>query len=237
MDETDNDAVNISVNEDSTGAIHEQNLIIKSVNSLSASRTCISEASVMINPMSPEISSQTLSKEPLVPNVSPDYATPTDELTSQIEGDGNVGFCVQLMYDNKDINPSPPKKAKFSNNNTIDPASVILIGDLQGFDTGRRTLNKASAKATMSNEIEIGESELCEATYTDTESSIVGLSPEECDNDNAVTIQSARIRSRNDRMKAMDENGKNEEELGCNFRNLFEQVVQGTCLKKLYQDD
>lgn len=93
-------------------------------------------------------------------------------------------------------------------------------------DIGRRTLNKATAKANMSNEL------VEETEVWDGDSSYSGdKTAEDVDkhtdgNGNTITIQSARIRSRNDRIKALDENATNEEEMLTNFRNIYEQVVK-----------
>ncbi|ODN05536.1 putative zinc finger protein [Orchesella cincta] len=92
---------------------------------------------------------------------------------------------------------------------------------------GRRTLNKATAKANMSNEVFTGtwESHMSgDADFMD-ETEIANA--QNCDLDgDLVTLRSAKIRARNIRIREMEGKEPNEEEISVNFLNIFQQVVK-----------
>ncbi|CAL8097031.1 unnamed protein product [Orchesella dallaii] len=123
-----------------------------------------------------------------------------------------------------------PQCSEIGNNASNNDFHVVIIESPSVPETvGRRTLNKATAKANMSNEVFTGtweshisgENDFMEGTENEM------AHAQNCDLDaDSVSLRSAKIRARNIRTREMEGKEPNEEEIGVNFLNIFQQVVK-----------
>ncbi len=148
-------------------------------------------------------------------------SSPMHEQLSNNVGNKSVVHLTTNNQETKSIS-EPSEQSEISQNHVQNNSHKSQ----ENGDIGRRTLNKASAKANMSNEL-AEETEVWDgdSSHSDDKTS-TDVDKHTDGNGNTITIQSARIRSRNDRIKALDENATNEEEMLNNFRNIYEQVVK-----------
>jgi len=196
----------------------------------------VSEVNLVTSPTNNDIFQEDLSGQ--YSEDLDDENEPPSKVTKMSEQNGECDLKVLSVSSEADIPtetysytivPNPDCSENGSNPSNNDFHLVIIESPSVPETVGRRTLNKATAKANMSNEVFSGtwESHMNgENDFLDeTENEMAHA--QNCDLDaDSVSLRSAKIRARNIRIREMEGKEPNEEEISVNFRNIFQQVVK-----------